>query len=277
MRQLTTTNCDGDCECSEPCDLSLEVQSNLRAKYEIGFRYTFGAIVDKKPIHECIAIAAFINSNLKFPPNTIYQTLKTKQWEFFRGLIWNDDPSCLLLNDKEGDNHDFGFGIEWADAFFNGPAGCMTKRSHFGNLRFLHAMATRKEESAEETKQNLMLWLEIMYKLACGNQGVSGNDQLNIRFPKDFDRQTDPSGSRTLRDLIMATTPSYKYLLLDRRALGICLHIVQDSYAVGHTQRRLRNCQDLAPRDSKGELLLDFSKSFVFHSLTDFFFRLHPI
>lgn len=232
----------------------------MRAKYEIGFRFPFGVIVDKKPIHECIAIAAFIKSDLKFPSNTIYYTLKMKQWEFFRGLIWNDDPSCLLLEDEEGDNHDFALGDKWADAYFNGPDSCMTKRSHFGNLQFLHAMATEEGEPAQKTKQNLMLWLEVMYKLACGNQGVSADDQLNSRFPQDFNRQTDPSGSNTLRELIMATTPSYRYLLLDRRALGICLHIIQDSYAIGHVQRRLRNCQDLAPRDSKGQFMSDFSK-----------------
>ena len=277
MRQLTTTDYDEDSECSEPSDLSLEAQSNLKAKYEIGFKYTFGVIVDKKSIHESIAIAAVIRSDLKFPSNTIYYTLKTKQWEFFRGLIWNDDPSCLLLNDEEGDNHDFGLGIEWADAFYNGPDSCMTKRSHIGNLQFLHAMATKEGEPARETKQNLMLWLEVMYKLACGNQEVSENDQLNIRFPKDLNSQTVPSGSLRLRDLIIATTPSCKYLLLDRKALGICSHIIQDLYAVGHTQRRLRNCQDLAPRDSKGEFILEFSDSFFFHSSTDSVFRLNSV
>lgn len=235
MGQSITTDYDEDSECSKPSNLSLEVQSDLRAKYEIGFKLPFGVIVDKKPIHESIAIAAFIKSDLKFPSNTIYYTLKMKQWESFRGLIWNDDPSCLLLNDEEGDNHDFGIGKKWKDAFFHGADSCMTKRSHFGNLQFLHAMATKEGEPARETKQNLMLWLEVMYKLACGNQEVSENDQLNVRFPKDFSTQTIPSGSQRLRDLIIATTPRYKYLLLDRRALGICLHIIQDSYAVGHT------------------------------------------
>lgn len=195
MMQSITTNHEEDFESPRPSNPSLEIQSDLRAKYEIGFKLPLGVIVDKKPIHESIAIAAFIKSDLKFPPNTIYDSLETKQWEFFRGLIWNDDPSCLLLNDEEGDNHDFGVGIEWRNAFNDGPDSCMTKRSHFGNLQFLHAMATKEGEPARETKKNLMLWLEAMYKLACGNQGVSEKDQLKFIFPNDFNRQTDPSGS----------------------------------------------------------------------------------
>ena len=189
---------------------------------------------------------------MKLSTNAIYQNLTQQQWEYFRGVIWNDDPSCLLLKDEEGDNHAFGVGIEFLNAFYNGPSNCMTKRSHFGNLQFLHGMATDVGEPAQTTKDKLMLWLEVMYKLACGNQGVAGSDKLAARFPKDFDNSTDPNGDATLNNLILGTTPSYKYVKLERRALGICMHIIQDSYAVGHTQRRFLNCQDLAPRDDQG-------------------------
>ena len=217
----------------------------------MGFEAPAG-IVNKKPIHESIAIAAFINSNLHFNFGVTYYNLNQKQWEYFRGLVWNDDPSCLLFDDSHGNNHDFGIGLEWYNAFLNGPPNCMTKRSHFGNLQFLHGMATKVGEAAQETKNKLMTWLEIMYKLACGDQGVLSTDQLTSRLGNDFNASTDPAGSATLKDLILATTPSYGWINLQRRALGICLHIIQDSYAIGHTQRRLLNPQDLAPRDPQG-------------------------
>ncbi len=223
----------------------------MRAKYDMGFRGK-NIIGLKDPVHESIAIAAFINSNIHFPSNSRYDNLNQKQWEYFRGLIWNDDPSCLLLNDSYGDNHDFGWGKDWWDAFTDGPENCMTKRSHFGNLQFLHAMATKLGEPAQTTKDKLMPWLEVMYKLACGDQGVSPNDKLAARFPNDFNDTTVPNGWATLKDLILATTPGYGWVKFERRALGICLHIIQDSYAIGHVQRRVLNPQDLAGRDGEG-------------------------
>ncbi|KAL8707240.1 MAG: hypothetical protein Q9220_007683 [cf. Caloplaca sp. 1 TL-2023] len=245
--------------------------SDIGARYEIGFKAPAG-IVNKKPIHESIAIAAFIASSLHFPSGVTYANLDQKQWEYIRGLIWNDDPSCLLLNDSHGNNHDFGFGVQWYEAFINGPDNCMTKRSHFGNLQFLHGMATIVGEPATTTKTNLMAWLETMYKLACGDQGVSSSDQLATRFPDHFNASTNPAGSSTLKDLILATTPSYGWIKLERRALGICLHIVQDSYAIGHTRRRIRNPQDLAPRDGQGYIRFkpntfgDFGAIIAFHA-----------
>ena len=229
----------------------LVIPSEFNAKYQIGFETPLG-LVNKKPVHESIAIAAFINSNINFPSGVEYSNLDQKQWEYIRGLIWNDDPSCLLLKDLHGNNHSFGIGAEWFDAFLFGPPNCMTKRSHFGNLQFLHAMATQVGEPAQTTKQNLMLWLEVMYKLACGDQGISSTDQLATRFPNDFKASTVPLGSATLKDLILATTPSYGWVKLECRALGICLHTIQDSYAIGHVQRRLLNPQDLAPRNRQG-------------------------
>ena len=237
----------------------LGTQSGLDAKYEIGFEAPLG-IANRKPIHESIAIVAFINSSIQFPSGTKYDNLDQKQWEFIRGLIWNDDPSCLLLADLSENNHKFGIGLQFFDAFLFGPANCMTKRSHFGNLQFLHAMATKVGEPAQTTKQNLMSWLEVMYKLACLNQGISANDQLVTRLPNHFDSSTVPTGSATLKELILATTPSYNEMKIEDRALGICLHIIQDSYAIGHTQRSLLNPQDLAPRDPQGKLI-QFSSS----------------
>jgi hypothetical protein len=63
------------------------------------------------------------------------------------------------------------------------------------------------------------------------------------------------------------TTPSYKWVNLERRALGICLHISQDSYAISHTDRRLLSPQDLAPRDRQGVFVACFSERLQLHPL----------
>ena len=197
------------------------------------------------------------------PQGTTYNNLGRKQWEYIRGLLWNDDPSCLLFDDKVDDNHDFGAGIEWYDQFKLGPSNCMTRRSHFGDLQCLHGMATKNGESPGETKHNILTWAELMYKLACNNQGVADQAKRKDGLPAQFTGSTVPTGDATIKQLLLATTPKYRFPNIQRRALGVCLHIIQDSYAVGHTQRCLLNPEDQASRDEEGK---HFHSSYSFRT-----------
>ncbi|KAI0597621.1 hypothetical protein F4775DRAFT_602036 [Biscogniauxia sp. FL1348] len=137
------------------------------------------------PVHETIAIAAFILSKKPLPKGTTYHNLNDKQWEYFRGAWYSD--------------------------FETGPPSYMIRRFHFGDLQFLHAMGGTDGELPAETQRKILRWFEVMYKLACGDQGVSDTDQL---------RQS--SGE---------CTPNYYKPDIQRRALGICLHMITDSYA----------------------------------------------
>jgi hypothetical protein len=223
--------------------------NGIHARFEIGFDYGLG---QKYPVHESIAIAAFTRSSIVFPKATTYNNLNHKQWEYFRGMIWNDDPSCLLFDKSFDDNRDFSSGTTWYGKFLNGSPKCMTQRSHFGDLQFLHSMGTHEGEKPYDTRNSILRWMGVMYKLACGNQGVSELDGLRDHFPDYFNGSTDPSGGTTLRDLILATRPEYKESKISLRALGVCMHMIQDSYAMGHVQRRLSNPNDFVGRDANG-------------------------
>ena len=229
-------------------------ESRFNANYSIGFELGGEISINKDPVHENIAIAAFIQAQ-KLPRGTTYNNLDKKQWEYFRGLVWNDDPSCLLFKDNSANNRDWGVGLEWYDQFKYGAANCMTKRSHFGDLQCLHGMASKTGEAAETTKQSILMWMEVMYKLACDNQGVATHDKLKTVLPTQFNGSTMPNDDATMKQLLLATTPSYRFSNVQSRGLGVCLHIIQDSYAVGHTQRCLLNPGDLAGRDDDGEYL----------------------
>ena len=226
----------------------------FNALYKIGFPGTFG-LGNMPPIHEDMAIAAFIKSNLKakFPKGTNYTNISEENWEYIRGLVWCDDPSCLLFNDSESDNRDFGKGLEFLEAFKFGDPTSLTRRSHFGNLQHLHGMASQSNEAPRTTKGNILKWLEVMYKLAIGNEEISETDRLDQKLPSAISGSNEPPKSgQTLRDLLLGTTPSYKKADISKRALGVCLHILQDSYAVGHTLRRLLNRDDLDGKDENG-------------------------
>ncbi|KAF4334079.1 hypothetical protein FBEOM_12090 [Fusarium beomiforme] len=225
----------------------------MRINYDFGFKVPFLPVqLDKRPIHESIAIAAFIQSKIPFPKGTFYNNINDKQWEYFRGIIWNDDPSCLLfINDTE-DNRHFGLGIDWSKAYVEfGDRRNMTARSHRDDLQFLHAMGRFDGDTAQDTHSRIMHWMKVMYKLACGNQDVSADDPLRCHFPEYFDSQSTPTRDATLRDLLLAETPGYLRVNLQARALGSCLHIISDSFSLGHTQRRLKNPHDLIDRDSE--------------------------
>src|SRR5947207_11664404 len=123
----------------------------------------------------------------------------------------------------------------------------MDTGSHFWDLQFWHSMANNVGEDPHDTLGKIILWLEIMYKLATG-QGVSASDKLAdipISSPVNttlyklsmfFNADSQPQGSATLNTLLTANTP-FTGLNIKRRALGSILHTIQDSYARGHTKR----------------------------------------
>ncbi|KAG5661863.1 hypothetical protein KAF25_004102 [Fusarium avenaceum] len=248
----------------------------VRANYDIGVGVSFPTKMDIKfPVHESIVVTGFINSDMTFPRGTVYNNINDKQWEFFRGVVWNDDPSCLLFEDVTEDNRMFGLGIEWLNAFKFGDEKCMTKRSHMGNLQFFHGMGSKMGEKPQKTRQNILTWIEVMYKLACGDQGVTENDALSDVLPGYFGKETVPSKTDTLRDLLLATTPKYNKADIQKRAFGVCLHMISDSFALGHTQRRLRNPADLIERDTAGYIRFrpdtygDWGSIICFHTYND--------
>lgn len=226
------------------------------------------------PVHECLTLAALIRSDFKLDPNTTYnkaiQEYHYDTLEFLRGIVWNDDPACLLFNDTwwlaKPDNYHRGIGRDWAVQFADGKiwdADCTKEgwlghkniiaRSHFGDMQFLHAMADHVDERPAETKKKIMTWLEVMYKIAIGKISIAtklrdvelAGEEEHDRYPlrRLFDAGTRPADWMTIHTLL-THDHSYPNVKHDRRAIGICLHLVQDSYARGHCQREILKSED---------------------------------
>ncbi|CVL03394.1 uncharacterized protein FPRN_11750 [Fusarium proliferatum] len=218
-------------------------------------------------VHENITLAALIQAGI-VPSGTTYRAVvgyllsikKPDIFEFFRGVMWNDDPACYLFNDNEHNNGDFESGADWLIALKLLVAFTphIIWRSHYGDLQFLHAMGTEKGEIPGVTKSKIMYWLEIMYKLSVEDD-VHPDDPINRYFGDLFTERHDPKGSESLRKLLMGRTTSYAHPIISRRALGSCFHLIQDSYALGHCQRVLKNPEDRLPMADFTSL---FSKTF---------------
>ena len=212
------------------------------------------------PVHEKMTVIAILNSNYR-PVTSFELGVDATVNEILRGVIWNDDPHCLLFDDRKKDNWNwssgalwyFRFNFEW-DAFSN-----MTYRSHNGDLQFLHSMASKVGEDPAVTRAKCLVWAEVMYKLSIGaisektelrNVNVSRSTTYPISFASFFSDKTDPSQSKNLEYLLTRGT-DYDAVDIQRRALGSVIHLIQDSYAHGHTLRVLLNKSDLVVGSSE--------------------------
>ncbi|RYO30899.1 hypothetical protein AA0113_g5971 [Alternaria arborescens] len=180
-----------------------------------------------QPVHETMTIAALIASKFPMSEGTTYKNAPKEIKEFVRGSVWNDDPGCLLFEKDTHDNYRLSDGTKWFKEYESAEGGLLggfvgwitgtprqtiTGRSHFGDLQFLHAMAAQEREEPQETKEKIMMWLEIMYKLSVGDQGIHENmrlDQIDVssssryQLRMFFKEDTSPSGGETLLPLKM--------------------------------------------------------------------------
>jgi hypothetical protein len=228
------------------------------------------------PVHETLTLAALRKSEFDLPANAsvpINTSIGTNLDvnEFFRGVIWNDDPGCLLFEDdyfRNSDNMNYVTGASWWHNYHYGETHPddrtnITTRTHNGDLQFLHCMAEVAGEDPYDTLAKVMLWAEFTYRLAISDASSGGaiansllenislttkgkKSKTEFNFGMFFKPGTDPDNKFSVRKLFLRDT-QYKAPILVRRALGSLLHTIQDSYAIGHTKREILNPEDLLP------------------------------
>ncbi len=172
------------------------------------------------------------------------------------GVRWNDDPGFLL---KAGEGN--GSGCKTADSItfmrqtrcwgslfkdaesravtspedFQGPnrkSNLMT-RSHFGDLQFLHAMASRDDVPAAQTKEKVMMWARFTWGVALGEYTLE-TDLGKIQI--DGWSEHFVSGPN-VQDLLTIGRSSTRPQIKDV-AFGSLLHVLQDSLSESHVRRR---------------------------------------
>ncbi|MFB6456421.1 papain-like cysteine protease family protein [Chitinophaga sp. Hz27] len=211
-------------------------------------------------VHENITLAALIKSAVGTPASTKVGSDSATN-EFFRGVMWNDDPAVLLFDENKYDNWDFSSGIIWKNKFDAGGKASandlknLTGRSHYWDLQFLHAMSAAVGEDPKDTQAKILLWVETMYKLSIG-EGIMDTDTLKsipvtAKFGSTtytmntfFTAASDPTDTDTINTLLNRNTKCV-FLNNSRRAIGSVMHLIQDSFAKGHVKRVLKNPGDL--------------------------------
>jgi hypothetical protein len=248
----------------------------------------------KFPVHEAMTLLAYDcyekpDACKGGAANTSADTLKKsgRLRDLVLGSEWNDDPDSLL---RQGVTK----AVQWyaliKDAKLQseckerpGPQckdvkitqnPMMLYRSHFGDMQFIHCMATAGDEIAKTTKEKMMAWAKFTYSIFIAEnnldkQDISSFAEISKMISKPgwtvgalFDPvpggewkpslnplkfgHYEPSGKP--RTWNMGDGISVKYI-----ALGSLLHMVQDSYSESHVLREL-GCNPIAR--SKGKIIV---------------------
>ncbi len=171
------------------------------------------------------------------------------------GVRWNDDPVFMLtpgeaskLPCRTQDTVSFVTQTKcWLGLFrdaekktvinpsyFKKPGtGSYLTRSHFGDLQFLHAMASEDGETAEATKARIMMWAEFAWGV------IEGKYRLDtpLRTIPIAGWSNHFTNGHTVQDLFTMGRPWLRPHVKSV-AFGSLLHLVQDSFAAGHVDRR---------------------------------------
>jgi hypothetical protein len=109
----------------------------------------------------------------------------------------------------------------------------MLYRTHFGDLQFLHAMASRNDVSPEETRKMILGWAEFNWRIMSGEY-VLDTRMNSIKIPA-IEQNFWKSGWQ-VQELYTLGSPGLRPYIKDV-AFGSILHMLQDSFAEGHVER----------------------------------------
>jgi hypothetical protein len=207
---------------------------------------------------------------------------------FLAGVRWNDDPPFRF----EKGHGNFG-GCEpgatirlvtfprcWANVFKYGEARAeggarfdtqssapLLLRSHFGDMQFLHSMASIGSEPAAVTREKIIMWAEFTWRVALGEFPLS---MLVKDVPiKGFSDLFKKNGWSIL-DLFSLGNPHVrKPRNMSELALGSLLHMVEDSFATGHTDRAVPDPKEMCATTIKEHLVPGKIVEFHFYGKQD--------
>lgn len=171
------------------------------------------------------------------PTVTLRSTAQPKCWQGLFSDAEKSAPQRLAANPEK-------------PAF--GPGSYLLYRSHFGDLQFFHSMAARDGEPAWETMQRMRMWARFLWGIAIKEIPTDEYirlldiEQLGQYFPGDM------TAINLLATGIVAVRKN-----LDEVAMGVLLHMVQDSFSQAHTGRSTETgvqCKDIPRFPQPGKI-----------------------
>jgi hypothetical protein len=128
-------------------------------------------------------------------------------------------------------------------------------RVHFGDMQFLHSMASWDGEPAQQTKDRIMMWAEFAFRLATADighdvelrhTGVAGMEKVFQNYAWTAERLF------TADDTTFRTPERIREM-----AFGSLLHMIQDSFSRSHVAREAGNgakCEESPEHPKPGRI-----------------------
>lgn len=214
----------------------------------------------KNPVHEAITLKAVgcDASTGREKDCVVLEAIQANRFLLY-GVRWPDDPPFLLDKNNPPNLANCNPGVLmrstsqpkcWLGLFNDagikakkamlkkegysvyGPGYYLLYRSHYGDLQFFHSMASYDGERAIETQKRMKMWAQFLWGIAMGQVPTYkpirtlGFDELTPYFPGDITATN-----------LFATGIVEVRKNLDKVALGVLLHMVQDSFSHAHADR----------------------------------------
>lgn len=214
----------------------------------------------KNPVHEAITLAALGCSAAPSQEKdcVVLDAIKANRILLY-GVRWPDDPPFLLDRNNPPGIPDCDVHVTmrstaqpncWYGLFSDagakaksilarkpgypafGPGHYMLYRSHYGDLQFFHSMAAYDGERAANTQARMKMWTRFLWGVAIDQVPTDqfirnlGFTELTPYFPGDI----------TVTNLF-ATGIVEVRKELNKVALGVLLHMLQDSFSQAHADR----------------------------------------
>jgi hypothetical protein len=224
-------------------------------------------IVDRysSPVHEYITHRIYgCDHDFKFcssPP----RTHPFASDALIAGVRWNDNPRFELTESTSGAQKKcVGIPLSlpdqamcWAKLFYDANKGVkrgkiydgdsghvLLYRVHFGDMQFLHSMASHDWELASETKAKVMAWAEFAYKVVL--REIKHSDYLYKCGISKIERLFSKKRGWTVQMLFTWDDPTYQPRRVKGEhhdeefrdlVFGTLLHMVEDSFSKSHVTR----------------------------------------
>jgi hypothetical protein len=181
-------------------------------------------------------------------------TQRFANWFVIAGVRWNDDPpfrlaegearrtKCKVTETIRVTTQPWCWYQLFRDAQRRAVQGqlldarsgaSLLARSHYGDLQFLHSMASKDGEPAAETKRRIMMWAEFTWRVGQGDYALGTNlKDVKIAAFEEFFGHTD----WRVQDLFTVGNQSLRPGIKDL-AFGSLMHMVEDSFPKGHVDR----------------------------------------
>lgn len=119
----------------------------------------------------------------------------------------------------------------------NGSNATLLVRFHFGDMQFLHAMASIDGEAAQETRNRILVWSEFAWRTSLGEYSPEMT-VVSVDLP-GFSELFKFNREWRIQDLYALGNPHIRSsAAMSKVVFGSLLHAVQDSFANGHVARR---------------------------------------